>query len=610
MVTEELIEKVSHLPTTPGVYIWRDQYKKIIYVGKAINIRNRVRSYVRQDKNRAPKVAAMVRRAVDVEIIQTKSEMEALILENTLIKEHHPKYNIMLRDDKTYPYIKVTLQEEFPRVLMTRRMERDGAKYYGPFTDVTAVHQALKVFRQAFPLRTCKNMNVDRPCLQFHMGFCKAPCVGRISKEEYAEYIDQIIDILDGKDVPLIKELKTQMEVASENLEFEKAALYRDRLKSIEKIQEKQRMVTQRGDMDVLGLATEGGTTCLQLFFVRSGRLLGRENFFIPNEGDSEETIMTEFIKQYYGGSSFIPKELLLPLESSEQELITQWFTEMKGQNVEVLVPQRGYKKDMLKMAEENAKTFLAERKRQQQYRLTKSASEVVKRLAEVLDLPRLPERMECYDISHTSGLQTVASMVVFEGGRPAKKEYRKFKLRTVEGKPDDFKSMQEVMERRFGKERNWPKPDLIIVDGGKGQLSSVLEIMRNIGVVDIPTIGLAKELEEVFLEGRSDSILLPRHSQELQVLQEIRDEAHRFAITYHRQLRGKRNLESILDHVPGIGEKRKKALWKTFGTIAEMKKASFEELANTEGMNQKVAEELYRFFRLPPDEKKNYINR
>ncbi len=607
MVSEELLEKVSHLPTTPGVYLWHDKYNRIIYVGKAINLRNRVRSYVRQDANRAPKVTAMMRRAVDVEIIQTKTEMEALILENTLIKEHHPKYNIMLRDDKTYPYIKVAVQEDFPRVYMTRRMERDGAKYFGPFTDVTAVHQVLKLLCLYYPLRTCRSMKVDRPCLQYHMHYCEAPCVGLVKAEKYRTYIDEVVQLFEGKHTPLLDTIQKKMEDAAEQLEFEQAARYRDQLTSIGKIQEKQRMVTQRGDLDVLGIAMEGNLACVQLLFIRGGRLLGRENYFVNTEGDEAEIIMTEFIKQYYGSTTFIPKELLLPMESSEQQLFTEWFTDMKGQNVDISVPQRGYKKDMINMAHENAQTFLNERRRQWQHEIDKTGG-AVKRLAEVLDLPRLPERMECFDISHTQGAETVASMVVFEGGKPAKKEYRRFKLKTTQGKPDDFKSMAEIMERRYGNETDWPMPDLIVIDGGKGQLNAALPLIRQVGVVDVPVISLAKRIEEVFVEGKSDSIILSHHTPELQLLQQIRDEAHRFAITYHRKLRGKRNLESILDHIEGIGPKRRQALWKEFGTLEKMKEASVEALEQVESMNRKSAQTLYNFFRMSKAEKQEVL--
>ena len=592
-----ILEKVSHLPTTPGVYLWRDKYQRIIYVGKAINLRNRVRSYVQQDVNRSVKVTAMMRRAWDVETIQTKTEMEALILEATLIKEHHPKYNIMLRDDKTYPYVKITVQEDFPRLFMTRRLERDGAKYFGPFTDVTAVHHVLRILRSYYPLRTCKSMKVERPCLQYHMHYCEGPCMKYVTVEAYRRYIDDIVALFEGKQVQVIQEITSKMEQASEDLEFELAAKYRDDLLSIQKVQEKQRMVTQRGDMDVLGMAIDGPMACIQLFFIRSGRLLGRENYFVQHEGDSPELVMTEFIKQYYGGSTFIPKELLLPMDSVDRELFSEWFSSMKGQQVEVSVPQRGYKKDLIKMAEENAQNFLAERRRQWQYTIDKSGG-AVKKLAEVLDLPRLPERMECYDISHMQGAETVASMVVFEGGKPAKREYRRFKLKTVQGKPDDFASMAEIMERRYGNEKDWPMPDLIIIDGGKGQLNAALPVIRAMGVTDVPVISLAKRIEEVFVEGESESIILEHHTPELQLLQQIRDEAHRFAITYHRRLRGKRNLESVLDHVEGIGPKRRKALYKHFGNLDAMRVAELYELENVEGMNKKAALAVYEFFR------------
>ena len=592
-----ILEKVSHLPTTPGVYLWRDKYQRIIYVGKAINLRNRVRSYVQQDVNRSVKVTAMMRRAWDVETIQTKTEMESLILEATLIKEHHPKYNIMLRDDKTYPYVKVTVQEEYPRLFMTRRLERDGAKYFGPFTDVTAVHHVLRILRSYYPLRTCKSMKVERPCLQYHMHYCEGPCMNYVTVESYRKYIDDIVALFEGKQVQVIQEITSKMEQASEDLEFELAAKYRDDLLSIQKVQEKQRMVTQRGDMDVLGMAIDGPMACIQLFFIRSGRLLGRENYFVQHEGDSPELVMTEFIKQYYGGSTFIPKELLLPMDSVDRELFSEWFTSMKGQQVDVSVPQRGYKKDLIKMAEENAQNFLAERRRQWQYTIDKSGG-AVKKLAEVLDLPRLPERMECYDISHMQGAETVASMVVFEGGKPAKREYRRFKLKTVQGKPDDFASMAEIMERRYGNEKDWPMPDLIIIDGGKGQLNAALPVIRAMGVTDVPVISLAKRIEEVFVEGESESIILEHHTPELQLLQQIRDEAHRFAITYHRRLRGKRNLESVLDHIEGIGPKRRKALYKHFGNLDAMRVAELEELESVEGMNKKAALAVYEFFR------------
>ena len=605
--SEALTEKISHLPTSPGVYLWRDKYKRLIYVGKAINLRNRVRSYIRNDAGRSPKVAAMMRHAVDVEVIRTATETEALILENTLVKEHHPKYNIRLRDDKTYPYIKVTVQEAFPRIFMVRKMERDGARYFGPFTDVTAAHMTLKSFRRHFPIRNCKSMKVDRPCLQYHMQYCEAPCMGYVTEAQYGAYIREILEIMEGKATPLLSELKTRMTEAAEDMRFEEAAAYRDELRSIERVQEKQRMVTQRGDSDVVGLAVGENLICLQLFFIRGGRLLGRENYFVQNDGDRPELVMTEFVKQYYGSGGFVPKEILVPFETEERDALETWFSDMKGQKVELVVPQRGYKKALLGMAKENAETFLEERRRQWQHRLDKEGG-AVKRLAEVLDLPRLPVRMECFDISHMQGAETVASMVVFEDGRPAKKEYRRFKLKTVQGKPDDFASMAEIMARRYGNETEWPEPDLIIIDGGKGQLNAALPMIREAGVMDVPVISLAKRIEEVFVEGQSESIILSHRSPELQLLQQIRDEAHRFAITYHRKLRGKRNLESVLDHVDGIGPKRRAALRQAFGSLDEIKSADVEALAAVDGMNRKSAEAVYAFFRLSKEEKTEVV--
>lgn len=606
-VKEYLQDKVSHFPTMPGVYLWRDAYQRIIYVGKAINLRNRVRSYVNQDANRSPKVAAMMKRAQDVEFITTNTEMEALILEATLIKEHKPRYNIMLRDDKTYPYVKVTVQEEYPRVFMTRRMERDGAKYYGPFTDVGALHRTLHILRKYFPLRTCKSMKVSRPCLQYHLQYCGAPCMGYADKKEYQSYVDDVCALFEGKPVALLRTLEQQMIDASESLEFEKAATYRDDLQCVEQMRQKQSVVSHRGDMDAIGIAQEGNLACIQVFFVRQGRMLGRENFFLSLQGEALSVILMEFMKQYYEGSTFIPKEILIPEEIEEQHLFESWFSKMRGQQVKVTVPQRGHKKDVLALALENARTFLQDRKRQWQHDVDKSEG-AVKKLAEVLDLPRLPERMECYDISHMQGSETVASMVVFEGGRPAKQEYRRFKLKTVQGKPDDFKSMAEIMERRYGNHKDWPLPDLIVIDGGKGQLHAALPVIRDMGVTDVPVISLAKRIEEIFVEGESESIILGHDTPELQLLQQIRDEAHRFAITYHRKLRGKRNLESVLDHIPGIGAKRRQSLWSHFGSLDRIKAATVEELAQVPGMNQSAAESVYQFFRMELAEKREFV--
>ena len=600
--SQAVLEKVNNLTTQPGVYLWKDAKGHIIYVGKAVNLRNRVKSYVRHDANRAVKVAAMISHAVDLETIVVANEMEALILENTLIKKHHPHYNIMLRDDKTYPYIKVTLQDDYPRVCMTRRVLRDGARYFGPFADAGAVHRVLKLMQRAFHIRTCRNLKADRPCLQYHMGHCDAPCVHYITKADYQELVRQAVDLLEGRNTPIIRDLQQKMEAASDELEFEKAAAYRDQIEAIRVIQSQQNIVTQGGDMDVLGLASDAGQTCVQIYTIRSGRLMGRETFSLDHSDDETAADMTEaVIDQYYTVQSFIPRDIVVAAVA-EQEDCERRLSQLKGQQVNLIIPQRGSKKKLLAMAEENARVLLEQRRLQWQHDTDKTSG-AVQALARVLDLPSLPERMECFDISHTQGIETVASMVVFENGQPARSEYRRFKLKTVQGKPDDFKSMAEIMERRYN-EKDWPVPDLIVIDGGKGQLHAALPVIRQAGC-EAPVISLAKRIEEVFVEGRSDSIILSHHTPELQLLQAIRDEAHRFAITYHRNLRGKRSLVSILDHIEGIGPARRKALWQHFKTLDDMKKADIEELAAVPGMTRQTAENVYYFFRLGTDEKR-----
>lgn len=600
--SQAVLEKVNNLTTQPGVYLWKDAKGHIIYVGKAVNLRNRVKSYVRNDANRAVKVAAMISHAVDLETIVVANEMEALILENTLIKKHHPRYNIMLRDDKTYPYIKVTLQDDYPRVCMTRRVLRDGARYFGPFADAGAVHRVLKLMQRAFHIRTCRNLKADRPCLQYHMGHCDAPCVHYITKADYQELVRQAVDLLEGRNTPLIRDLQQKMEAASDELEFEKAAVYRDQIEAIRVIQSQQNIVTQGGDMDVLGLASDAGQSCVQIYTIRSGRLMGRETFSLDHSDDESAADMTEaVIDQYYTAQSFIPRDIVVAAVA-EQEDCERRLSQLKGQQVNLIIPQRGSKKKLLAMAEENARVLLEQRRLQWQHDTDKTSG-AVQALARVLDLPSLPERMECFDISHTQGIETVASMVVFENGQPARSEYRRFKLKTVQGKPDDFKSMAEIMERRYN-EKDWPVPDLIVIDGGKGQLHAALPIIRQAGC-EAPVISLAKRIEEVFVEGRSDSIILSHHTPELQLLQAIRDEAHRFAITYHRHLRGKRSLISILDHIEGIGPARRKALWQHFKTIDDMKQAEIDELTAVPGMTRQTAENVYYFFRLGTDEKR-----
>lgn len=607
-LSEAVLDKVRNLTTQPGVYLWKNDKGQIIYVGKAVNLRNRVRSYVRHDAKRAPKVSAMMSHAADVETIVVANEMEALILENTLIKKHRPRYNIMLRDDKTYPYIKVTVQEEYPRVFMTRRVHRDGARYFGPFADAGAVHRVLKLIQRAFRIRSCRTMQANRPCLQYHLHHCDAPCVHYITKGEYGKLVEQAVDILEGRDTGVVRTLQEQMESAADAMEFEKAVMYRDQITAVKVIQEQQNITTVGGgDMDVLGFAGDAGQTCVQIYTIRQGRLMGRETFSLENSADETAAALTSAVlDQYYVDGVFVPKEIIVSAVEDKEDYERR-LTLQKGQNVALVIPQRGIKKKLLTMAEDNARVLLEQRRLQWQHDTDKTSG-AVEALARVLDLPRLPERMECFDISHTQGIETVASMVVFEHGRPAKQEYRRFKLKTVQGKPDDFKSMAEIMGRRYG-ERDWPAPDLIVIDGGKGQLHAALPIIREAGC-EAPVISLAKRIEEVFVEGRSDSIILSHHTPELQLLQAIRDEAHRFAITYHRSLRGKRNLVSILDHIEGIGPKRRKALWGAFKNLEAMKAATVEELAAVPGMTRQTAENVYYFFRLGTDEKRKIVEK
>lgn len=607
-VREDVLEKIKQLTTEPGVYLWKDEKGRILYVGKAVNLRNRVKSYVRKDSNRAVKVAAMMSHAVDLETIVVANEPEALILENTLIKKHHPRYNIMLRDDKTYPYIKVTVQEEYPRVFMTRRVQRDGARYFGPFADAGAVHRVLKLMQVALHLRTCRSMKVARPCLQYHLGHCDAPCMNYISKDDYRRQAELAVDALEGRNRRLVNDLRNKMEEAAAGLAFEKAAMYRDQLEALAAVKEQQDIVTTgAGDSDIIGFAVETGQTCVQIYMIRGGKLMGREIFHIENGDDETSSSLTAAVlDQYYVNGVFVPKEIVIAAVERKEEYERR-LSAQKGRNVSLIVPRRGMKKRLLEMAETNARVLLEQRRLQWQHDKDKTSG-AVEALARVLDLPCLPERMECFDISHTQGIETVASMVVFEHGRPAKSEYRRFKLKTVQGKPDDFASMAEIMERRYS-EKDWPEPDLIIIDGGKGQLHAALPVIRQAGT-EATVISLAKRIEEIFVEGRSESVILSHHTPELQLLQAIRDEAHRFAITYHRKLRGKRSLVSVLDHIEGIGPKRRKAIWQTFRTLKEIRAASVEELASVEGMNKTAAENVYYFFRLEKSEKQNRITR
>lgn len=603
--SENIREALAVLPDKPGVYLMHDKDGKVIYVGKAVVLKNRVRSYFRNLASHTPKVRAMVAKIADIETIVTSSEVEALILECNLIKKYRPRYNIMLKDDKSYPYLKVTLNEEFPRLYVTRRQMRDGAKYYGPYADAGAMHATVKLLRSMFPLRTCRTMNAERPCLNYHIKRCLAPCAGLVSKEEYGNMIKSVCMVLDGRTAELERDLKRRMQEAADNYAFEEAARLRDQLQAVMRLNEQQKAVTgQDSDMDIIGFAKDMTGICIQIFFVRKGKLLGRDNFFLQDDDESEQDVITAFVKQYYNEASYIPREIALSVlpDAEEQAVIEQWLAEKAQRKAELVRPQRGVKKDLLQLANDNAVKLLEERLRKGQLSL-KNDVQAAEELQLALGLPDPLERMDCFDISHTQGSETVASMVVFRNGSISKKDYRRYKIVSAEGKPDDFKSMQEVVYRRYKDYEDLPS--LVVIDGGKGQLSSALEVIRGLGLHDLPVIGLAKREEEIFQEGQSESILLDRDSAALHLIQRIRDEAHRFAITYHRKLRGKRNLVSVLDHVEGIGSKRRQELWKAFKTLDEMKAASVEELAAVESMNYAAAQKLYDFFRLELPEKK-----
>lgn len=611
-LAEEFSDSIKNalavLPDKPGVYLMHDVEGKVIYVGKAVVLKNRVRSYFRNLASHTPKVKAMVAKIAEIETIVTSSEVEALILECNLIKKYRPRYNISLKDDKTYPYLKVTLQEDFPRLYMTRRLLRDGSKYYGPYADAGAMHATVKLLRSMFPLRTCRKMNPNRPCLNYHIKRCLAPCAGYVSKDEYGQMIKSVCMVLDGRTTELERDLKQRMQAAAEDYAFEEAARLRDQLQAVERLNESQKAVTNNGgDMDIIGFAQDMTGNCLQIFFVRKGKLIGRDNFFLQDGGEAQQEVLTAFIKQYYNDATFIPREIVLPQlpEAEEQQLIEAWLSGKAERKVELFVPQRGVKRELLQLANDNALKLLSERLRKGSLSL-KNDEQAAEELQQALGLEHSLERMDCFDISHTQGSETVASMVVFRKGSISKKDYRKYKIVSAEGKPDDFKSMQEVVYRRYKDYEDLP--NLVVIDGGKGQLSSALEVIRGLGLADLPVVGLAKREEEIFIPHQSTSILLDRDSAALHLIQRIRDEAHRFAITFHRKLRGKRNLVSVLDHVEGIGPKRRQALWKAFKTLEAMKAASVEELAAVEGMNAAVAQTLYDFFRLDLPEKKEML--
>lgn len=590
-------EKLKLLPEKPGVYLMKNKRGQIIYVGKAIKLKNRVRQYFQSSRNHSVKTMAMVSHIEDFETIITDNELEALILECNLIKKHHPKYNIMLRDDKTYPYLKITLNEQYPRLTTTRRVIKDGSKYFGPYTNITAMKETVKLLRRLFPLRTCKHLG-ERPCLEYHIKRCLAPCARLVKEDVYNEMVHSVCLFLEGKTEDIEKNLTAKMQNLAQNLKFEMAGKIRDQLLAIRQVTEKQKILTDTGNMDAIGMATSPYGICMQVFFVRSGKILGRNQFLMTGDmEDNKENALSAFLKQYYNDAVFIPAEILLPQDIKETALLEKWLAEEKSVKTKIITPKRGVKKDIVEMANENAVKYLQDQENKLKDKMARSIGAVYD-LQKYLHLTKPPMRMECFDISHIQGSETVASMVVFQDGKPDKESYRRFKINSTEGKPDDFMSMREVTMRRYGKATAKEMPDLIIIDGGKGQLSSALEIIRGAGHLTVPVVGLAKQFEYIFTEHSSEPVILPRQSDALYLVQQIRDEAHRFAITYHRNLRTKRNKVSLLDNIAGVGAKRRKALFDRFENISNIKNATVEELSSVPGISENIAKSIYNFFR------------
>lgn len=619
-VSDKIKDILDNLPIKPGVYLLRDDSGKILYAGKAVNLRARVRSYFHKSANLSPKIRHLVDRVAGIDFIVTESELEALILEMNLIKRHRPRYNVRLKDDKRYPYIKVTWQEDFPKVYVTRRMRQDGARYYGPFTAAWAVHETLQTLRKVFPYLTC-NRNItgedERACLYYHIGLCQAPCIGAVDREEYRSMIQALCDFLEGKTERVLEDLRQEMQQAADELEFERAAAVRDKLEAVERVIERQKIVSpELADQDVIALARDDSQACVQVFFVRNGKLIGREYFMLEGaEGEEARDVMTSFVKQFYDEAASIPPQILVQDEIYEARIIESWLQDMRGNKVAIRVPEGGQDEALVEMAAENAAETLQALSAQWQVEEKKQVTALTE-LQKALEMDRPPARIECYDISNIRGTAATGSMVVLAKGAPRKSDYRRFKIRTVEG-ADDYAMMQEVLRRRFRrlvarKEKKVspttkaegphaaPKadawtilPDLVIVDGGKGQLNAALEIMQELGVDHIPVIGLAKQKEEIFKPGEPDPIVLPRDSQALFLVQRARDEAHRFALSYHRRLRRKQGVSSVLEEVPGIGPKRRQALLRTFGSVDEVRKASLEELLAVPGMTRPAAENL-----------------
>lgn len=609
----DIQEELKKLPGRPGVYIMHDENDHIIYVGKAISLKNRVRQYFQSSRNKGVKIEQMVTHIRRFEYIVTDSEIEALVLECNLIKEHHPKYNTMLMDDKTYPFIKVTTNEDFPRVMMSRKMLKDKARYFGPYTSSQAVRDTIDLIHKLYHLRSCnrslpRDIGKERPCLNYHIKQCDAPCQGYISQEEYGKAVSQVIRFLNGSYDSVLNELEKKMNAASEALEFEKAIEYRELINSIKKVSQKQKITDSSGeDRDVLAVASEDEDAVVQVFFIRGGRLIGRDHFYLRiSRDESASEILNSFVLQYYAGTPFIPAELMLQEEIEDRRLLEEWLTAKRGQKVMLKVPQKGMKEKLVELARENAALVLSKDKE----RLKREEGRTIGAVKEIASLLGLGEiiRMEAFDISNTNGFESVGSMVVYEKGRPKRNDYRKFRIKGIKG-ADDYGSMREVLTRRFkhglrerqeniGLGKFTAFPDLIMMDGGRGQVNVALQVLDDLHL-EIPVCGMVKDDHHRTrgLYYHNEEIPIDRSSEAFRLITRIQDEAHRFAIEYHRQLRGKGQVHSILDDIEGIGPARRKALMRRYLSLDEIKKASKDELAEIPSMNEKAAEAVYKFF-------------
>ena len=599
-----LTEQLRGLPTSPGVYLMKDAEDNILYVGKAANLRHRVGSYFGAGQKLTPKLQRMVSRVNDLDYFVTSSEQEALILELNLIKRYHPGYNVRLKDDKTFPYLKIDLSDDWPRVYITRRLEEDGGRYFGPFASAKSVRQTLKLIRGIFPFRSCSRTITGtdpRPCLEYHIGHCLAPCIGVVSRGEYAEVIKQVILFLEGKQERVAQQLESKMNKAAEALDFETAARLRDQLQAVDRVIEGQRIAaTVKGEQDVIAFAQDKDQAYVQVFFIRGGKLIGRESFLLQGTRSEEPSqIMTSFIKQFYASSPYIPPLLLLQHPVEDIATIQSWLQIKREGKVNIQVPRRGNKKQLLNIVAENAQQGLEQLKIKQLASPT-ALSAVLDEIKRELNLPRLPSRIEGYDISDIQGMAAVGSMVVFDKGKPKPAHYRRFKIKTVSA-ANDYAMLQEVLRRRFrrasGAADTWAiLPDLVLIDGGRGQLNAAREAMDEMGAGSVPIASLAKENEEIFIPQKSEPIILPRSSPGLQLLQRLRDEAHRFALGYHQRVHKREAFASVLDTIPGVGPKRKRALLRQFGSVRAIKEAPVEELATARGITESLARKIKEY--------------